>query len=536
MRLLHTVKRNSVFSISVAGVLILHLVFAWLPLDRLEGFTFLWSKGPLIDDSYIIFKISRDLADWFSGVTSSPHLTSGVQPLIALLYSIFFLICWYSKELPIHLALSLNAFLGFFAHILLYCLLRKLASRAIATFLVSIWIWSPYVLNQTINGMETPLALLLLLSFLNYYWKINQEPLSAYRSWVVLGILLGIGFWARVDLGTLGVVIVIDQAWLAIQGGQQSRSLRFRNVLLCSLTALAIASPWIVFTISRTGSIFPISGKGVHQITNLTFDYRNPIHPGFPYMMFVHFIREFFLFQPLVALSKNISWQFFISGLALVGAILTLRDKKLRTLFRPIWLIQLIMLVSYLGFIGGFWHLNRYLYPVYTLMLFLHAATLIYLGSKIKSRSWILVVVLCLLFIPYAFTYTTQYYAFLSKPRPSRYFAAAHFVKSRIPAEEKIGTFQSGALSYWLDNQVMNLDGVINRDAYLHVKDKTLGKYLDDHGINYFVEETYLFRMWNHYLEGQLSKRYSLVVAKPGRGWYKTGIYKREPVRKDSQQ
>ena len=227
MRLLQTVKRNAVFSISVAGVLILHLVFAWLPLDRLEGFTFLWSKGPLIDDSYIIFKISRDLADWFSSVISSPHFTSGVQPLIALLYSIFFLIFWNNKELPIHLALSLNAFLGFFAHILLYCLLRKVASRAIATFLVSIWIWSPYVLNQSINGMETPLALLLLLSVLNYYWKINKKNLFAYRSWVILGMLLGIGFWTRVDIGMLGVVIVVDQVWLAITGEKPSRFLRY---------------------------------------------------------------------------------------------------------------------------------------------------------------------------------------------------------------------------------------------------------------------------------------------------------------------
>lgn len=528
MRLIDTVKINYVFCISLAGSLLLHLVFAWLPLGRLEGFTFLWSKGPLIDDSYIIFKISRDLADWFSGVIPSPQLTTGVQPLIVLLYCPFFLVCWSVKEFPIHLALSLNAFLGFFAHILLYCLLRKVASRSIATFLVSVWIWSPYVMNQTINGMETPLALLLLLSILNYYWKINQEPLAAYRSWLVLGILLGIGFLTRVDLGMLGVVIVIDQVWLAINENLQSRSFRARNVLLCSLTALAIASPWIAFIIIKTGDIIPISGKGVHQITSLTFDYRNPNHPGFSYMMFVRFIREFFLYQPLVTLFQNISWQFFISGLGLVGLIFAIRDRTLRVLFRPIWLFQLIMLVSYLGFVGGFWHLNRYLYPAYTLLLFLHATTLIYLGSKIKSRSWILAVGLCLLFIPYAFAYAIQYYSYLSKPRPSRYFAASHFVKNRIPPERKIGTFQSGALSYWLDNQVVNLDGVINRKAYLHVKNKTLDRYLDDQEIDYFVEETYLFRMWDHYLEGQLSKNYSLVASKPGRGWYKVGIYKRK--------
>jgi hypothetical protein len=529
MRVLYTLKRNLAFCISVTGVLVLHLIAAWKPLYQLEGFPFLWSKGPLIDDSYIIFKISRDLADWLSGVIASPPLTTGFQPLIALLYTPFFLICWNSKVLPIHLALSLNAILGFFGHILLYCLLRKVASRAIVTFLVSVWIWSPYVMNQTINGMETSLALLFLLSVLNFYWKINQESLSTYRSWLVLGILLGLGFWTRVDLGMVGVAIVIDQVWLTIKGGQYAHSPRLRNIFLCSLTALIIASPWLAFIFIRTGDIVPLSGKGVHQITSLTFDYFNSHHLGFPYMMLVRFIREFLLYQPLVTLSKNTIWQFFISGLALIGLILVLRNRKFCNLFRPIWSYQAIMLVSYLVFIGGFWHLNRYLYPVYTLMLLLHAVTLHSLESKIAWKKWTVSLICFSLFLPYAFSYTFTYHSFFSRLRPSRYFSAAHYVKQHIPPEEKIGTFQSGALSYWLDNQVINLDGVINRKAYLHVKDRTLGTYLDDQEIKYLVEETYLFRMWDHYLEKQLSRNYSLVMAKPGRGWYKTGIYKRKP-------
>jgi len=242
--------------------------------------------------------------------------------------------------------------------------------------------------------------------------------------------------------------------------------------------------------------------------------------------MFVRFIREFFLFQPLVALSKNIAWQLFISGLGLIGLVLALKDRNLRTLLRPIWFFQVIMLASYISFIGGFWHLNRYLYPVYTLLLLLHAVTLHSIESKIAWKKWTVALICFVLFVPYAFSYTLQLYSYFSKPRPSRYFAAAHFIKSRIPSEEKIGTFQSGALSYWLDNQVINLDGVINKEAYLNVKNKTLGKYLENQKVEYLVEETYLFRMWDHYLEGQLSENFSLINSKPGRGWYKVGIYK----------
>ena len=523
------IKNNFVFSVSVTGTLILHLFFAWLPLERLEGFTFPWSKGPLMDDSYIFFTISRDLADWFSGMLPSLHLTSGFQPLIALLYTPFFQLFWDNKEIPIHCALSLNALLGFFAHISLYCLLRKIVSRAIATFLVSIWIWSPYVMNQTINGMETTLALLLLLITLQYYWQINDLAQSKNRSWVYLGLLLGIGFWARVDLGLLGVAIVIDQAWQSFRSDEPVFPVRMWNIILCSLTALVVASPWILFSVITTDNMIPLSGKGVHQITSLTFNYLDPNHPGFPYMMFVHFAKEFFLYQPFIALSQHISWQLFITGLGVIGLVLALRNRELRALFRPVWFVQLIILVSYLVFIGGFWHLNRYLYPVYTLMLFLHTALLSYFELKLKGRRWILSVLLFSLFIFYAFSYTSEYHSYLSKPRPSRYFSAVHFVKARIPPQVKIGTFQSGALSYWLNNQVINLDGVINREAYLHVKNKTLGTYLEDQKVDYLVEEKYLFKMWNHYLEGQLSKNFALVASKPGSGWYGWGIYKHIP-------
>jgi len=534
IRLIHIIKKNVVFCISVTGVLILHLFFAWQPLNRLEGFHLLTSNGPLMDDSYIFFKISRDLADWLSGFLPSFQLTSGFQPLSALLYCPFFQIFWDQKEFPIHCALSLNAVLGFFANIFLYCLLRKIVNRPIATFLVSVWIWSPYVMYQSINGMETTLALLLLLITLSYYWRINHISHHQFRSWFFLGLLIGMGFWARVDLGMVGVAIVLDQVWLAIGGDQHSRSLRIRNVILCSVTALAVASPWIVFTIISTGNLVPISGRAVHQVTEVVLNYLYPNHSGFSLMMLARFKREILIYQPLIALSKHTSWQLYISGLSLVGLILAVRDRQLRILFRPIFIFQTLILASYIIIIGGAWHLNRYLYPVYTLMIFLHAATLRYLESRIKLRSWVLAITLFILFLPYAFSYTAQYHFQWYKNLPARYLSAALFAKDRVPPKVKVGTFQSGCISYWLDNQVINLDGVINKEAYFNLKNKTMDVYLDEQRIDYLVEEVFLFRMWDNYLGGQLSKDYYMVALKKEkllrRGWNKLGIYKRKPL------
>ena len=84
----------------------------------------------------------------------------------------------------------------------------------------------------------------------------------------------------------------------------------------------------------------------------------------------------------------------------IVGFVIAVRDKQLRDLLRPVWIFQAIMLTSYVVFVGGFWHFYRYLYPVYTLMLFLHAATLHYIESRHKLKPWLLAIVLFFLFVP----------------------------------------------------------------------------------------------------------------------------------------
>ncbi len=530
-RAFNAIKTNLIFWISVTGAFLLHLVIAWQPLERLEFYPLLYSNGPLLDDSYIFFSMSKDLADWFSGFSSSSPLTSGFQPLVALLFLPLFELFWDQKETAIHLALSLNALLGFCANILLYRLLRKVFSRLIATFLLSVWIWSPYVMNQTINGMETTLASLFIFLILNYYFQFNRTDPSSSRSWIILGVLLGIGFWARVDMGLLGVALVLDQLWLTVINSQPATGLRIKNICVCSISALCLASPWIIFTVIRTGNILPVSGRAVYLITTTFFDFYHSDHSSFLSMMFMYFKKEFLIFQPLATLSGKAFWHLTTIGMGFIGLFIIVRDQKIREFYRPVLIFQTIMIIAYIGFIGGFWHLNRYFYPLYTLLLLIHGATLHWLESKVKIKPWLIGALLFILFIPYGYSYTLQYYAQWNRKCSPRYLSIALFAKDNIPPNAKVGAFQSGCVSYWLDNKVVNLDGVMNEDAYLHLKNKTMDVYLDDQQIDYLVEEVVLFEMWDQYLEGQLSRDYAITKMKKEKSlprlWQESAIYKR---------
>ena len=531
MKLIHSIKNNILFSLSATGALIFHLAFAWQPLSRLERFRLITGNGPLMDDSYIFFKISKDIADWIAGFSPSFPFTSGFQPLIAFLYYPFFQLFWNSKELPIHLALSLNALLGFAANLLLYRLLKQAAGRAIAAFLVSVWIWSPYVMYQSVNGMETTLALLMVLIAVSRYWQIIRRSADDARSWCLLGLILGVGFWARVDIAMLGAAIALDQLWLGVSRDRSLFTMRMRNILLCALTALAVASPWIIFTIADTGALLPISGRAVRLVTSVLFDFRHPGHRDFTSLMYLYFKKELFAFQPLAALTQYQLWPLFITTLGLAGFFLALRDIRLRALLRPLWIFQVILVLSYIFVIGGFWHLNRYLYPVFTLLLFLHAATLAYVQSKLRLNALPAGIILAALCAVYIFSYGAQYRTQWSIQLPARYLSASLFARERIPSDAKVGTFQSGCHSYWLDNQVVNLDGVVNRDAYFSLYAKTMDRYLEREEIDYLVEEVFLFKMWDEYLGGQLSRSYDMVDIrvenKLGEANSKLGIYKR---------
>jgi hypothetical protein len=214
-----------------------------------------------------------------------------------------------------------------------------------------------------------------------------------------------------------------------------------------------------------------------------------------------------------------------------IGLFIIVRDQKLREFYRPVLIFQTIMIIAYIGFIGGFWHLNRYFYPLYTLMLLIQGATLHWLESKVKVKPWLIGIVLFILFLPYSYSYTRQYFPPWIRKGPPRYLSIALFAKDIIPSNAKVGAFQSGCVSYWLDNKVVNLDGVTNEDAYLHLQNKTMDTYLNDQQIDYLVEEVVLFEMWDKYLGGQLSRDYAMIKMKREKSlprlWQVSAIYKR---------
>jgi hypothetical protein len=80
----------------------------------------------------------------------------------------------------------------------------------------------------------------------------------------------------------------------------------------------------------------------------------------------------------------------------------------------------------------------------------------------------------------------------------------AEFVKSRTPPEARIGAFNSGAIGYFCDRQTVNLDAVVNNEAFRALTEGRFIEYVRDAKIDYIADEANFFSRFDIVSNGRL--------------------------------
>ncbi|MEZ5963738.1 MAG: hypothetical protein R3F56_07825 [Planctomycetota bacterium] len=78
---------------------------------------------------------------------------------------------------------------------------------------------------------------------------------------------------------------------------------------------------------------------------------------------------------------------------------------------------------------------------------------------------------------------------------------AGRYLRDVVPADEPVGCFNSGIVAFHDAGAVLNLDGVVNHDAYDALRAGALGAYLDRHAVRFLVdspEQVALDGPWPH--------------------------------------
>lgn len=484
-----------------------------------------------VDDAFYYFKIARNITSGLGITYDGIQQTNGFQPLFLILILPFFLLGKNSIILPLHLVAIFLSLLILGTGIILYKISRTVVDEWYALFIVAIWSFSPIVVDKELNGMETGLNLFLIAATTYYYSSNILNHISNLKSKkiIILGILLGLVILSRLDgLIFLGV-IVIHLSYCIIK---EFRGIGWfkklvRSIVPLTAVVLIFVVPLLMFNYNAAGSIMPTSGQAVRYMSqNYGFDFLNFRFGIYQPTSFLHDIpmqyyleNIFFSFMKLLRhlpYTSYVARTFYDILRAPEGNIL-LAEGKIRILlslamlaflsilwktsprsnsrWKILFFYSTLLIMAYSFYAFGQWFYHRYYFVVAFMGTIWGGQFLFSIDSIFRRRLIIRRVFKILIVIIFAMFYLLQWrqvFSQLHRNQNLNLYRMVKVVEKKTPKEAVIGCFQSGILGYYSDRKIINLDGVVNQEALMAMKENRLGKYVAKEGITYIMDRPYV--------------------------------------------
>ena len=477
--------------------LALRLWIAWAPFDPWQ-----LSYGPLVDDSFYYFQIAKNIALGLGPTHDGIVVTSGFQPLWA-----FMLVpLWQLTDdpvLPIHVAMTFCAVLGTVTGWGIWWLVRHLAGEVGAVFALGLWCLSPYVLQHTMNGMETGLAACLLVWTALYYSTQIRPGSAGTRAWATFGVLGGLCYLARVD----------NAIFLAALGLDGVLRLGPRNALrggsLAAVLAVVISSPWILWCWSL-GSALPESGPAIRQLSQLYATLSAYSAHAFGSLWFCFdnlvILGRHVLSQPLVplpALPVGYVLQEWMPGTAATWVTIAtyavlfglVHFGPWRSVLRPgrfpsflcVW--AGLLLLAYATAVPGQWFYDRYTFGLTTFGLVLAGVVVHGIHETLGRRAFTTYMTVSLLAITGAFAHqSVRVFGTTGGKNVVGYYDLARVLRESPEFPEPIAVIQSGVVGYFAQKKFIALDGKVNSEAARALRERKLFTYLESQSARFVVD------------------------------------------------
>jgi hypothetical protein len=478
---MHPRRAISKETLLLAGVLAVNLLMrlfvALRPLASIDGLM-------IPDDAYLSLTIAKNIAHGL-GPLYGTEFTNGFQPLYVFLAAPFYWLWPQELAAPVHAALVLLALCDTLALGLLYRWLRGLTrGRLGPAVAAAAWIFSPYVLATTLNGLETMIAGVSLLGTLCFFqeriWPAEKPPRpgDALR----LGLLLGLAVFARIDSAILGAAL----AALMMDGWRRERATVWpglRALALIGLGALGVLLPWLGYSHHYTGDLYPVSGRAVRfmSLANVGHD---PTLATWYWPM----LRS----GAAAVLTANRAYL----GLGLILLALTLTagrrrpSGELRARLRPLAPVAafaLLLFLAYTLYIFGDWYFSRYLFPITLASLAALAVLTETAAERLNNpaaRRWLAVGLLAAVTGGQAAQPAFRAAFTGSGGRELGYMNVALWARDHIKPGTTVGSSQTGALGYFADTlKIVNLDGVVNKACFRSLVERHNLEYIRQVGI-----------------------------------------------------
>jgi len=426
------------------------------------------------DDTLYYLKIAENIAQGHGSVFSPAEPTNGYHPLwMGILFIVRFLFRP-GRELFILLSLLVSVLLnGTTALLLRRFLLRLGFHESQQTLGMSLYLFLPWLVLLNLSGLETPLFFMCLVLFFIMLQRVISSSESRLRGHVLLGVTAGFLFLARTDsvffiLSGAAVVLLKRQSWLEL-----------RNLAMTGLVTALISLPWLIWCWSRFGSPVQSSGMALsyfrwhtmYPVETLKYWIYNGgrlFHKLAIVFMspFTYHARNF---ETIIPLWCDVAMFAVVAGT--VYAVV--RNRRRIILPTYIWLPAMMLLVFYtfVRIASAVWHMS--IFPLILLLL------LVNLSRRVKWRWSSITAAFVFLLIVNLYTLGNGFYY----PQQATDMMGSAMATGRdSPDPLLIGATDSGYLGYFISDRhvVVNLDGVVNQRAFIHIREGTFGDYLEE--------------------------------------------------------
>jgi 4-amino-4-deoxy-L-arabinose transferase-like glycosyltransferase len=460
--------------------------------------------SPLTEDTFYALTVARNIAHGNGMTIDGSTLTNGFQPLHTLAIVPAFWVAGSDLYLPLRLVLIFNLLLYVLTAYILGCVaahsptLSPRRQPLLCWVVMLCYLSSTRIMLQHLNGLETGLVLLLLTITWRYY---QTHASQAWRTSLVLGVLLGLTVLARVDAAIFVAMFSVTRALVERWGTWRQRAWRSA----CSGgIAVLVSLPWWAYNVAVFGHLVPSGGRA-QQAWELSWD---RLWKGLNALSGV--------LLPFNTAVLVIPLWLEILRLCLLGALLILAWRLWPRLVAPLrdsaslqrtWLFggsvagaMLALSVYYMSSSFAWYFYTRYFAP-----LALPATVALASGGLglLRSRPRTLPVILAALVISALLPVGYRHRGMTMVIDTPTYHKQLPLVQATVPADVVVAAYQTGVLGYFRDH-VVNLDGKVNAEA-LQYRD-AMQTYVDQRQIVWFAD-------WPIYLPD--SQRWQPVVHDP---------------------
>ncbi len=450
----------------------------------------------LPDDAFYYFQIARQIVEGNGSTFDGTEPTNGYHPLWLVVLLPFFSVFSVGGTFdvtPIYAVLGVSFLINIATALIVLRLVAKLTVNHLArTIAMIVWALNPFILFESLNGLETSLALFFLALF--SLTALHAVAHNQTRDYVIVGVVAGLMVLARLDMALYAVAFAV---WLLFHCGLKEGMTR---AFQTGAVALLVASPWFIWNFNTFGMLLTSASNGNVIINHALVVQDN----GASLFQSIKAVFYMLVYHGTAVLERTgMSW--FIFALLGASAALLASGERALSLHRkefPLLLalfggcVALFLINAGIRFTGRTW----YFVSVHLFIVLTSAWILGYFFEHtVRPRllAVFLIIVLSGSFFLGWYQEIRDQHALQRKM-----YEMAEYMNERLPVGTRVGVFNAGVQGYFSQVEVVNLDGLVNNSAYEAIRDRRLWSYIQEKDIAYISDfDLYLSYRYKPFLD-----------------------------------